>query len=183
MGTLKQTGGARSMRPDVRHPQVIKKLADAIAGPLSIIFERSWGLGSVPKRPEESKCHSSLQAEGSGELQAVQLHLSPWQSDGVINPRSCFQTHEGKEKDWGSQHGFMKEKSHLSNLIDFYYDVTSLIHEGRALDVVHFDFSEDFQTVSHINLIDKPMKYGLNKWTVRWIEQPDPKGCDQWYEV
>jgi len=31
------------------HPQALRKLADVIAEPLSIIFERSWRTGEVPE--------------------------------------------------------------------------------------------------------------------------------------
>lgn len=56
----------------------------------------------------------------------------------------------------------------MSNLKAFYYDLTGLIYEGRAVDAV--DFSKAFNSLSHINLIENLMKYGMNKWTVRWIE-------------
>ena len=44
------------------------------------------------------------------------------------------------------------------------------VGEGRAKDVVHFDFSRAFDTVSHNILVDKLRKCGIDEWTVRWIE-------------
>ena len=49
----------------------------------------------------------------------------------------------------------MKTKSRLTNLIDFYNDVNSLVAEGRAVDIVYLDFRKAFETVLHNIIIDK----------------------------
>jgi len=70
-----------------------------------------------------------------------------------------------------SQHGFIKGKSCLTNLIALYDGMTGWVDEGRAMDVVYLDFSKAFDTVSHNILLGKLRKYGLDEWSVRWIEK------------
>jgi len=72
-----------------------------------------------------------------------------------------------------SQHGFTKWKLCLTNLIAFYDGMTredDWHDQRRAVDVVYPDFSKDFDTVFHNILIGKLRKCGLDKWSVRWIE-------------
>jgi len=38
------------------------------------------------------------------------------------------------------------------------------------MDVVYIDLSKAFDTVSHNILLGKLRKYGLDEWSVRWIE-------------
>ena len=70
-----------------------------------------------------------------------------------------------------SQHGFMKGRSCLTNLISFYDQVTCLVDEGKAADVVHLDFSKPFDTVPHSILLEKLAAQGLDRRTLRWVKK------------
>ncbi|CAM4625817.1 unnamed protein product [Caretta caretta] len=69
-----------------------------------------------------------------------------------------------------SQHGFTKGNSCAPNLMAFYDEITGPVDEGKAVYVLFLDFSKAFDTVSHSILASKLKKYGLDEWTIRWIE-------------
>ena len=69
-----------------------------------------------------------------------------------------------------SQHGFMKGRSCLTNLISFYDKMTRILDEGKAVDIVYLDFQKAFDTVPHRILIEKLAAHGLDERTVCWIK-------------
>jgi len=64
----------------------------------------------------------------------------------------------------------MKGRSCLNNLVSFYDQVTCLVDEGEAVDVVYLDFSKAFDTVPHSILLEKPAAHGLDGCTLHWIK-------------
>lgn len=63
----------------------------------------------------------------------------------------------------------MSCSSPLTNLFPFYDgDMTGAVDKGRAGDVVCLDFMKAFDTLSHTPLITELVRYGLDKWKLRW---------------
>ncbi|GAB0179474.1 mitochondrial enolase superfamily member 1 [Grus japonensis] len=69
-----------------------------------------------------------------------------------------------------SQHGFMKGRSCLTNLISFYDKVICLVDEGKAVNVVYLDFSKAFDTISHNILLEKLAAHSLEECTLLWVK-------------
>jgi len=70
-----------------------------------------------------------------------------------------------------SQHGFMKGRSYLTNLISSYDQVPCLVDQGKAVDVIYLDFSKAFDTVSHSILLEKLAAHGLERCTLCWVKK------------
>jgi len=62
----------------------------------------------------------------------------------------------------------MKVRSCLTN--SFYDQVTHLVDEGKAVDVVYLDFSKFFDIISHSILLEKLATHGLDRCTLTWVK-------------
>jgi len=69
-----------------------------------------------------------------------------------------------------SQHGFMKGRSCLTNLISFCDQVIHLVNEGKAVDVIYPAFSKAFDNVPHSILLEELAAQGLDGCTLHWIK-------------
>jgi len=59
----------------------------------------------------------------------------------------------------------------LTTLISFYDQVTRLVNEGKAVDVLYLDFSEAFDAVpSHSILLEKLAGHSLDECALGWIK-------------
>jgi len=163
----------KSMGPDGMHPRVLRELADVLAEPLFIIFERSWRTGEVPEDwriANVTPIFKKGKKEDPGNYKPVSLSIPGKMMEQLILEVIMKQVEE-KKVIRSSQRGFSKGKSCLTNLIAFYDGMTGWVDEGRAVDVVYFDFSKvfDFSNVFD-TVLGKLGKCGLDDWSVRWTE-------------
>ena len=69
-----------------------------------------------------------------------------------------------------SQHGFVRKKSCLTNLLVFMEEVTNYLDDpGYPVDVISLDFQKAFDKVPHQRLLMKLAAHGLGGDILQWI--------------
>jgi len=68
------------------------------------------------------------------------------------------------------QHGFVKNKSCTTNLLETLDFISASLENGTPVDVVLLDLAKAFDTVPHKRLLLKLTAYGISGLTLQWIE-------------
>jgi len=163
----------KSMGLDGIHLRVLRELAEELAKPLSAIYQQSWLTGEVPddwRTANVTPIYEKGRKEDPGNYRPVSLTSVL----GKIMEQFILSALTGHVKDnqgiRPSQHGFMKGKSCLTNLISCCDQVTHLVDEGKAVDVVYLNFSKAFDIIPHSILLEKLAAHGLDVCTLCWIK-------------
>ena len=69
------------------------------------------------------------------------------------------------------QHGFLKSRSCLTNLLCIFEETTKWVDDGSPVDIAYLDFQKDFDKVPHQRLLFKLKVHGIGNYVINWIEK------------
>jgi len=164
---------SKSMGPDGVHPIVLKRCADVLATPLSMIFQKSYAEGKIPndwKLADISPIFKKGSKSEPGNYRPISLtSVVSKVMESIIKEEI---TDVLTDRDWIShnQHGFTHGRSCLTNLLETLEAWTRLLDEGFGIDVVFLDYRKAFDSVPHKRLLNKIRALGLGDKVTKWIE-------------
>ena len=158
--------------PDNISAKFLQTFSTLISEPLALIFNKSIETGTVPP---DWRCGNitPIFKKGSksspGNYRPVSLTSIPCKIlESIIKDRVTEHLYDNILIK-SSQHGFTKNKSCLTNLLEFMEKVTKEYDSGNALDIVYLDFAKAFDKVPHSKLIDKLKSFGIQGQILHWI--------------
>ncbi|RMC20396.1 hypothetical protein DUI87_01245 [Hirundo rustica rustica] len=160
----------KSTGQDGIHPRVMRELAEELAKPLSIICHQSWLTGEVPddwKLANVMPIHKKRRKEDLGNYRPVSLTSVPGKVMKQIILSVITQHLQDNQGNRLSQQGFRRGRSCFTNLISIYDQVTHLVDEGKAVDVVYLNFNK---AISHIILLEKLTTLSLDRCILCWVK-------------
>ena len=154
----------KSTGPDGIHPKLFKSLSDdpRFVNAIVMLFRKCTDLGTLPKVWKTANV-TALFKSGSKKLPSnyrpVSLTCVLCKVYEQIIRSNIVEFLESKiTKD---QHGFMKNKSCLTNLLETFDCIIDLLESDVPVDLIYFDFSKAFDRVPHYRLLYKLENLGI----------------------
>ena len=152
------------------HPHILKELSVQLAQPLFIRFRMSLETGMLPddwKVAQISPIFKKGHRCKPGNYRPVSLTAIICKILEKLVRRNIVDHLEQNELIDPAQHGFVKGRSCVTNVLETFEQWTQILDDGGCLDVIYMDFMKAFDKVSH-----------LRKITIVWHMQQD-SGLDQ----
>ena len=159
--------------PDKIPARLLKEVKDYVTKPLAIIFNRSMAESSVPDNWRQANV-TPIHKKGTKGLAANYRPVSLTSiicklMESVIRDNLTKHLHENLLIA-ASQHGFMKHKSCLTNLLEFLETVTSALDDNECMDLIYLDFAKAFDKVPRQRLLAKLRAHGIDGKLLKWCE-------------
>ena len=170
---LKNLNPTKSPGPDKLFPRVLKEISEQLAGPLTILFNKSIQESTLPedwKLAEITAIFKKGSRTSTNNYRPVSLTcilckvLESFIRDIVQQHMEQFELYAK------CQHGFRKSKSCVTQLLEVINDFSSYIDQGVPFDAIYLDFRKAFDSVPHERLLVKLRSYGIDGKVYMWIK-------------
>ena len=155
-------------------PKLLKEIVEQISIPLAKVFNLSLEEGVVPSEWKEANI-TPLFKKGSRNKPE---NYRPMSLTSVVCKllETLIRDHMVeflvKHKLINtSQHGFLKARSCLTNLLCFLEEITKWVDDGSPVDVVYLDFQKAFDKVPHQRLLLKLKAHDMGNNVINWIDR------------
>jgi hypothetical protein len=162
--------------PDGIGPSLLQKLVHEISAPLARIMQRSLDDGDVPadwKTANVTPIFKKGAKSDPGNYRPVSLTAVSCKIMESVLKDEMVKHLEKNKLIRQSQHGFMKNRACVTNLLTFLEKATAEVDSGEAVDVVYLDFAKAFDKVPHARLKKKMAAHGIGgrllNWIVAWL--------------
>ena len=158
--------------PDQISSRILKEGVDSFSIGLSIIFSKSLGTSDVP---EDWRVANVVPIFKKGSREHAENYRPVSLTSVVcrilerVIKESTVSFLDRYKLILKTQHGFTKNRSCLTNLLEYLNYVTEKIDQGMPLDVLYLDFAKAFDKVSHYRLLYKLWKVGIRGNLLDWI--------------
>lgn len=159
--------------PDNIHPRILRALAEVIAHPLCVIFQKSLDEGELPddwKSAVVKPMSKGAKAEDPSNYRPISLTCVVCKIMERLLKNEIYRFLDDLNLFAIEQHGFRKAMSCTTNLLLAREHWATSVDAGHSLDVVFVDFSKAFDKVPHKRLLSKLSAYGLDGKILKWIE-------------
>ena len=169
---LKNINPNKSAGDDKIHPRVLKECAEELALPLQIIYQTSLSTGTVPNSWKTATVTPLFKEEDRSAAENYRPISITSQVGKLLEKlirkemMTYIQKNNVLSKD---QHGFCKDRSCLTNLLEALDDITSMVDEGLQVDEIFLDFKKAFDKVSHERLLYKLHHAGIRGSVLAWV--------------
>jgi hypothetical protein len=161
----------KSSGPDNVPPIFIKKCADALIIPLSVIFNASLESGRFPSAWKMGNIVPIFKGGDKSEIinyrpiclqSALAKLLESLVLEQLVPSMSRIVEHQ--------QHGFISGRSTLTNLAIYENFIAEGLARGCQVDSVYTDFSKAFDKVPHGILVSKLSALGMSGVMLEWLK-------------
>ena len=170
---LRELNPGKTPGLDKWHPLFLKNLADILALPLSLLFQKSLDEGYLPEDWLKA-CVTAIHKKGEKNLPG---NYRPVSMTSVICKlmesivKEEIVNHMVRNKLFSTkQHGFVPFRDCMTNLLTCLELWTEMIENGEAVDVIYTDFSKAFDSVPHQRLLKKMKSLGITGSSLGWVK-------------